>query len=72
MDWTQTLTFIGVNLAMLGAIATLVIWAINKIDVDVKSIATRLDGISSRMDGHAARIDQLYTMFIDLVKEKKK
>lgn len=65
MDWTQTLTFIGVNLAMLGAIASLVIWAINKIDVDVKSIATRLDG-------HAARIDQLYTMFIDLVKEKKK
>lgn len=72
MDWTQTLTFIGVNLAMLGAIATLVVWAINKIDVDVKSIATRVDGIFSRMDGHAARIDQLYTMFVDLIKEKKK
>lgn len=64
MEWTQTLTIIGVNVAVLGLLATLIIQTINKMDTDVKSIATRLDG-------HATRIDQLYSMFISLLKEKK-
>ena len=64
MEWTQTLTIIGVNVAVLGLLATLIIQTINKMDTDVKSIATRLDG-------HATRIDQLYSMCISLLKEKK-
>lgn len=60
----QLLAFIGVNIALFGALATLVIWTVNKHDAEIKSIATRLDE-------HAARIDQLYTMFVDLLKEKK-
>jgi hypothetical protein len=58
------LAFIGVNIALFCAIASLVIWTVNKHDAEIKSIANRLDG-------HAARIDQLYTMFVDLLKEKK-
>lgn len=64
MDWIQTITIIGVNVALVAMIATLVIWAVNKLDADVKAI-------SSRMDGHATRIDQLYRMFIDLLKERE-
>jgi hypothetical protein len=64
MDWLQVLTIVGVNTALIGAMATMVIWAINKMDADVKSIG-------SRLDGHAMRIDQLYRMFIDLLKERK-
>lgn len=63
MDWAQTLTIIGVNIALLGGMTTLVIWAINKMDADVKALGTRLDG-------HAQRIDQLYKMFVDLLKAK--
>ncbi len=61
----------GVNIALIGAMATMVIWAVGKLDTDVKSIGSRIDAIGSRMDGHATRIDQLYQMFIALVKEKK-
>lgn len=75
MEWTQVFTFIGVNVALFGVMATLIIWAINKMDTDIKAIGNRLDNdiksIASRLDGHASRIDQLYRMFIDLLKEKK-
>lgn len=64
MDWTQAYTIIGINIALFGALATLTIWAVNKLDADIK-------GISGRLDGHAMRIDQLYRMFIDLLKERK-
>lgn len=71
MQWDQVMTFIGVNVAMFGMIAGLVVWAINKIDTDVKSICTRLDRMDARFEGHASRIDQLYQMFVSLLKEKK-
>jgi hypothetical protein len=64
MDWTQACTIIGINIALFGALATLTIWAVNKLDADI-------NGISGRLDGHAMRIDQLYRMFIDLLKERK-
>lgn len=63
MDWTQTLTIVGVNIALIGMMATLVIWAVNKLDADIK-------GISTRMDGHAQRIDQLYRIILDILKAK--
>lgn len=64
MGWTQTITIISVNIALIGALATLLVWTVNKLDADVKSLGNRLDG-------HATRIDQLYKMFVDLLKEKK-
>lgn len=65
MDWTQVFAIVGINLAIFALMATLIIWAVNKMDSDIKTIATR-------MDGHASRIDQLYVMFVDLLKETKK
>ena len=38
---------------------------IDRLDADVKLCMVRLDG-------HASRIDQLYQMFVDLLKENKK
>ncbi len=55
MNWLEVFTIIGVN-------ATIIIWMVNKLDADVKSLGNRLDG-------HANRIDQLYKMFIDAQKE---
>jgi hypothetical protein len=72
MDWPQTITLLGVIIACCGGIIAVVIWSVTKLDSDIKSIGTRVDGYATRMDGHAARIDQLYTMFVDLVKERKK
>jgi hypothetical protein len=31
-----------------------------------------LKSIGNRLDGHATRIDQLYRMFVDLLKEGRK
>lgn len=64
MEWAQVFTFLGINIALFGAMATLVIWAVNKTDNDVKSIG-------SRLDGHAQRIDQLYGIIVQMLKEKK-
>lgn len=57
MDWLQVLTIIGV----LGGFN---FFMMQRMDDDIKSI-------SNRMDGHARRIDQLYQMFVDLLKERK-
>ncbi len=57
MDWTQAFTIIGV----LGAFT---FWLFSKLDTDIKTA-------SQRMDAQMQRIDQLYQMFIDLLKEKK-
>lgn len=71
MEWTQTATIIGVNIALIAALATLIVWVVNKLDADVKSICTRMDKMDSRFDGHAQRIDQLYKMFVDLLKDRR-
>lgn len=72
MDWYQVGAFIGVNVALFGALATLIIWVVNKLDGDVKSINADVKSCMNRLDGHAARIDQLYQMFIQLVKDGRK
>lgn len=66
------ITIIGFNIAIFGAMATLVYWMVNRIDNDVKSLSTDIKSLSNRLDGHAMRIDQLYKMFIDLLKEGRK
>jgi len=57
MDWIQVLTIIGV----MGAFN---FYMFNKLDVDIKAQGTR-------MDAQVARIDQLYHMFVDLLKQGK-
>jgi hypothetical protein len=65
MDWIQVITIIGVNAALIGTMTTMLLWAINKMDADIKST-------NGRLDGHAQRIDQLYKMFVDLLQTFKK
>ena len=67
---TIVLSIAGINIALFAAIATLVVWAINKLDNDVKGMNNDVKTIASRLDGHASRIDQLYKMFVDLLAEK--
>ena len=57
MDWTQAF-------AIIGATGAFTLWAYSKLDSDIKSIGNRLDQ-------QGARIDQLYQMFIDLLKDRK-
>ncbi len=59
------LSVLGINIALFSAFAGLMIWAVNKLDTDIKRIETRIDG-------HALRIDQLYQMFVDLLSKIKK
>lgn len=65
MSTQDLVTIIGVNVALFGALTTMVYWMVNRIDTDVK-------GACSRLDGHAMRIDQLYKMFVDLLQEQRK
>lgn len=71
MEWNQVYTIVGVNIALIGALAALIVWVVTKLDNDVKSISQSVDKLGARLDGHALRIDQLYKMFVDLLKEKK-
>ena len=71
MNAQDILTIVGINIAMFMALATMLYWLVNRIDTDVKSLSTDIKSISSRLDGHAMRIDQLYKMFVDLLKERK-
>lgn len=75
MEWGQVVAIVGTNVALCGFIAGFMLWAVNKLDGDIKSLGDRLeknvDSLGRRLDGHATRIDQLYQMFIQLVKEKK-
>lgn len=64
MENVQFWTIVGLIIASFGTLASVMIFMINKLDGDIKSL-------SNRMDGHAQRIDQLYTMFCDLLKERK-
>lgn len=64
MENSDTYAIIGTNIALMAVVGAFIVWAVNKLDSDIKSLGNRLDG-------HAMRIDQLYQMFIQLVKEKK-
>lgn len=72
MDWGQVFTIVGVNIALIAALATLIVWVVGKLDADIKSVSSDVKSLASRLDGHAMRIDQLYKMFVDLLKEGKK
>lgn len=60
MQWAQVLTIIAVNVGLVG----ILVYLIQKMDSDVKSLGNRLDG-------HAQRIDQLYSVILDILKKNK-
>lgn len=68
MGWGQTLTII---LSVSGILLAGGVY----IHSDIKSMCSRMDSLSSehssRMDAQSARTDQLYQMFVDLLKENK-
>jgi hypothetical protein len=64
MDWTAAWTIIGINVGLIGILATLIVWATNKHEAEIRSLGNRLDG-------HASRIDQLYQIIVDMLKEKR-
>lgn len=57
MDWTQAF-------AIIGSLGAFIFWMFTKLDNDIKTLGNRLDG-------QTQRIDQLYQMFVDLLKERK-
>lgn len=64
MDWIQAITIIGV----LGGF---MIYMLQRVEKDISTLASRMDGFERRMDGHATRIDQLYKIIVDMLKERK-
>lgn len=70
MEWSHVLTIIGVNIVLIAAMITIIIWVVGKLDNDVKAISGDVKTISTRLDGHAGRIDQLYKIFIGEMKEQ--
>lgn len=68
MDWIQTF-------AIIGSTGGFILWAFSKLDADMKSLSNdtkaQIQALSNRMDVQSQRTDQLYQMFIDLLKEKK-
>jgi hypothetical protein len=64
MDWVQTFTIIGV----LGGF---LFFILQRLEKDMDKMNTNIDASNRRLDGHAQRIDQLYHMFVDLLKERR-
>ncbi len=64
MTLEQLLIIISVNAVFSGTCIIFVVIAFSKIHQDIS-------GINSRLDIHSRRIDQLYSMFVDLLKERK-
>ena len=68
MDWVQTLTIIGVNIALIGAFIGVLIHMMNKLDSDIKSMGSRLD---THIAASNQRMDQMYGIIIDMLKDRK-
>lgn len=64
MDWIQVFTIIGV----LGGF---MFFMLQRLEKDIDKMNSNIETLGRRQDGHAQRIDQLYKMFVDLLKEKK-
>jgi len=64
MDWTQAFTVMGV----LGGF---MFFILQRIEGDINRVESRMDRIDTRLDGHAQRIDQIYSVILSILKEKK-
>ena len=56
MGWTQTIAII--------TLTAFIFWLFTKLDNDIKDLC-------SRQDAQTQRIDQLYQMFVELLKERR-
>lgn len=68
MDWGHVIAIIGTNVGLVAVMGGFILWAFSKLDADIKSIGNKVD---AEMKAQTARTDQLYQMFIDLLKERK-
>lgn len=64
MDWTIIISSFASVITIIGTLGGMMFYFISKIDADIKAI-------NARADVQNARIDQLYQMFVDLLKERK-
>jgi len=64
MDWIQALTIVGV-------LGSFMFFMLQRIEKDIDKVSQNIEQINRRLDNHAQRIDQLYRMFVDLLKERK-
>jgi hypothetical protein len=64
MDWLQVFTIIGV----LGGF---IFFMMQRMHSDMLRLDGEIKSMGSRLDAHANRIDQLYKMFVDLIKSNK-
>mgnify|MGYP001563050070 CR=1 FL=1 len=64
MDLSIIVAAMGTVFTIVGSLGAFTFWLFTKLDNDIKTLGTRIDGQSQR-------IDQLYQMFVDLLKEKK-
>jgi hypothetical protein len=67
MGWGEIITVIGLFVTLISgfvALGAMIISIFNRLDNDIRSIA-------NRMDTQTARTDQLYQMFIDLLKDRR-
>jgi len=71
MTTSDLITIVSVNFTLLLGMGGMIYWLISRLDADVKSINDHMKSITNRMDNHAIRIDQLYAMFVQLVKDRK-
>ncbi len=76
MIWTETYTIIAATISIIASLGTFMFYMFNKLDGDIKYIGSRLDATCARMDAkmdaQTSRTDQLYQMFVDLLKEQRK
>ena len=60
-------------LGLVGSLVGIMYWFVGRLEKDMQKMSEetnrKIDAFERRMDGHAARIDQLYQMFVDLVKK---
>lgn len=75
MDWGMVIAIVASNIGVAGILVGVMLWAFSKLDSDVKSVGNRIDGVARKIDAdmrsHMQRTDQLYQMFIDLLKSQK-
>jgi hypothetical protein len=64
MNWIEVFTIIGI----LGGF---MFFMLQHIEKDIDRLVSNIDTSNRRLDGHAQRIDQLYRMFVDLLRERK-
>jgi len=65
MDLTTALTIVGTTVGFLAVFISIVVWGVGRLHEDISALSTRMDATN-------VRIDQLYGMFIDLLKERNK